>query len=191
MFRELFPDEVLSREQLTDYTTCTLLGIRITDLEALFEASSEAGAFRMLSQKFERMRQAVVAYRGQVIKQAEDRILAAFPETIDALELTRSILEEQLTSELKLPLGLTLHRGTAMTTTMNGQMDYFGRTVTTANQLLERAPADGVLLSSSLAQDMEVTQGLKRMNVIPEDSDGQSDRVFRLRTGALQNSRIK
>ncbi|HBN78037.1 MAG TPA: hypothetical protein DD473_19950 [Planctomycetaceae bacterium] len=182
MFRELFPDEVLSREQLTDYTTCTLLGIRITDLEALFEASSESGAFRMLSQKFETLCQSVVAYRGQVIKQAEDRILAAFPETNDALELTHSLLKEQQTREFKMPLGVTLHRGTTMTTTMNGQMDYFGRVVTTANQMLERAVADGLLLSSSLAQDIEVTQGLKKMNVFPEKSGEQSDRVFRLKS---------
>ena len=49
-----------------------------------------------------------------------------------------------------------MHRGTALTTSVGGRLDYFGRTVTTATGLLDSATDRLLVLSEELGHDREV-----------------------------------
>ncbi len=175
LFKQLFPAEVLSRERLSDYASCTLLAIRAVNLSALCEKWGEAAGYLRVNERFRGIRQAIEAHGGQVIKEHDEQLLAAFPATINALRVAAGIVERGAVDheDAAVELRAAVHRGTALTTSVNGRLDYFGRTVTAATGLLDLATDRLLVLSEELGRDPEVIEFL--------DSQGLTDSGERLR----------
>jgi class 3 adenylate cyclase len=170
LFRQLFPAEVLSRDRLSDYAACTLLAVRAVNLPALCETRGEAAAYLRVSERFREIRRAVETHGGRVVKEHDEQLLAAFPETLKALSVAAGLArgaeiirgaEIDRGSAGVVELRVALHRGTALATSVNGRLDYFGRTVTTATGLLDAATNRPLVLSEELERDPEVIQFLE------------------------------
>jgi class 3 adenylate cyclase len=91
---------------------------------------------------------------GKLVKESDDRLLAAFPQGTTAL---RTALELQAlvgtdVAENAPRAQLAMHRGMAMSTSINGRLDYFGRAVSLANRLLDSHESSFVV-SHEIAQD--------------------------------------
>jgi serine/threonine protein kinase len=163
LFKQLFPDEVLSRDRLSDYATCTLLAIRAVNLALLCEKWGEAAGYLQVSERFRGIRRAIEANGGQVVKEHDEQLLAAFPETLRALRVAADLAHEAAVErgrEAAVDIRAALHRGTALTTSVNGRLDYFGRTVTTATGLLDAVADRRLVLSDELSGDREVVDFL-------------------------------
>jgi serine/threonine protein kinase len=158
VFARLFPGEVVSRERLADFSSRTLVAIRLTEVSRLCSTLGDAGAWLIVRERLGRLEQAVAAHGGQVVKKLDEQLLAAFPQTLSAVRLAVDVVRESETRPAggnDVPVRAALHRGAALATTAHGRVDYFGSAVIAATGLLDAAP-DSLVLSEELSHDREV-----------------------------------
>ena len=94
---------------------------------------------------------------GALVKTASAMTLCAY-ESAAAAARAALALRERFAGSAADPLDvrIAVHQGPALTATMDGRLDYFGRTLETALDLIALAPAGQVLLSAGLADDQDV-----------------------------------
>ena len=192
LFRQLFPAEVLSRDRLSDYSACTLLAIRAVNVAELCEKWGDAAAYLKVSERWRSLRQEIEAGGGQVVKEMDEQLLAAFPETLNALRAALDLLGQSVdqgddcpgdafdndaattrggrqslmspglqesrgnSNNMHIQLRAALNRGAALATSINGRLDYFGRTVTNTTGLLDTVSRQTLVISEDLARDREI-----------------------------------
>jgi serine/threonine protein kinase len=173
-FRRLFPTEVLSRERLSDYSACTLLAIRADQVALLCDKWGDATAYLRISERFRSLRQAVESNGGQIVKEEHEHLLAAFPETLNAIRVAVDLFRDKpadRNSAGYVPLRAALHRGTALSTSINGRVDYFGRTVSMTTGLLNATTEHPLVLSNELGSDREVVALLDSLGANSRQSE--------------------
>jgi len=172
LFRQLFPDEVLSPGQLAAVSTVTLMAVQLDPAQAdrLYLDLGDSRAFNVIHELFRLLDEAVRDAGGAVVKTVGEGLLAAFENPAAAvglgLELEGHLRKSELTRCLRLRVGI--HRGTALAANVNDHLDYFG---TTARQVvkLSRQIQDGELaLAPSVASDPEVAALLEGKGIEPE-----------------------
>jgi class 3 adenylate cyclase len=190
LFRELFPDEVLSPGQLMSVATVTLL---VTDLEGsatLYHNLGDARAFAVIHEHFRLVGDAVRAEGGAPVKTVGEGLVAAFPDAAAAvraaLELHKALVRGEGTAALKLRAGV--HRGPALAATVNDQLDYFGTTVRRALALPALARVGECVLTREVAADPEVdallrARGLTNEVFEAELPDAPASVLHRLKPG--------
>jgi serine/threonine protein kinase/class 3 adenylate cyclase len=169
LFRELFPNEVLSPGQLISMTNMTFL---VTHLDGLEENSAdEAGTFALLHEYFRHAEERIRKGGGALVKTMDESLLAAFSDTVAAarvtLDLFAAVTEQRTKTDKPLRLRASLHRGPALVTTLNGQLDYFGQCVKTTWKLLHMAAMGELILSATVAADAEVGTLLRKPKAQP------------------------
>jgi eukaryotic-like serine/threonine-protein kinase len=166
LFRELFPGEVLRRGQLMNVATVTLVAASLDDPAHLCEVLGDAQAFEVLQAFYRVCQDLMKRHKGAVIKQVDDRILAAFDDCEAALNASIALAEATVKSEkgLEFVPRIGVHRGAALATTLNDQLDYFGNSVNRAFRLLNHASAGEVILSQEMSADLSVHELLKSRN---------------------------
>lgn len=157
VFRQLFPAEILSRDRLSSLSTSTLLAVRVTNVLELFSRWGDAETCERLRESLDTCRLAVESCGGHLIKEQDDGMLAAFPIALDAVSAALQLMQEPRPAEDDEPhLHMALHRGASLSTTINGRVDVFGRTIATTRRLLEASTAARLIVSAELAEDPEV-----------------------------------
>ena len=172
LFRKLFPEQVLSSQQLMDFSTCTILGAQIAGVEELFSLSGDATALQKIEAEMKYLRQLAELHGGEIAKAQEDRTLIIFSDSTHAIQLAAKLLERSANAKDALPLGLALHRGNALAKTMNGKIDYFGKAVTSTGILLQRAAAHSLLLSDECQTDKDLILALNEANLTAYENAG-------------------
>ncbi len=163
LFRELFPGEVLRRGQLMNVATVTLVAASLDDPTHLCEELGDAKAFEAFQDFYRLVHDVVKRHRGAVVKQVDDRVLAAFEDCEVALRAAIALAE----TSVKCGDGPTIaprvgvHRGAALATTLNDQLDYFGNAVNRAFRLLTHANPGDVVLTQEVSADLSVHELLK------------------------------
>ena len=157
LFRELFPGECLSGNQLIRVEQITLLLTRLEHAQQLYFELGDARAFERVHDHFQQLNQIVQREGGSMIKTLTEGIEAVFTEPLSAM---RAGLAMRELSESD--LSIAIHRGPAMVATLNDHLDYFGATVSTAEQLLATAPQHGsaaqLVVSNAIAMDEAVAE---------------------------------
>jgi serine/threonine protein kinase/class 3 adenylate cyclase len=163
LFRELFPDEVLSPGRLVSVATVALL---VTDLDgagALYRDLGDAPAFALIHEHFCLLRDVVRSEGGALVKTVGEGIVAAFNDSLPAvraaLEMPGALAANEATRGLRLRAGV--HRGPAQAATLNDQLDYFGSTVRQAAALPALARPGEVVLTPAAAGDPAVAALLR------------------------------
>jgi eukaryotic-like serine/threonine-protein kinase len=163
LFRELFPGEVLRRGQLMNVATVTLVAASLEDPAHLCEVLGDAQAFEVLQGFYRACNDLVKRHKGAVVKQVDDRILAVFDDCEAALNAAVSLAAATVKcddgSEIVPRIGV--HRGAALATTLNDQLDYFGNSVNRTFRLLNEAGPGEVVLSQEVSADLSVHELLK------------------------------
>jgi eukaryotic-like serine/threonine-protein kinase len=170
LFRELFPGEVLRRGQLMNVATVTFVAASLDGAAQFCEELGDAQAFEAF-QDFYRLAQGVVkGHKGAVVKQIDDRILAAFDDCETALQAALALAATSIscgkTTAVVPRVGI--HRGAALATTLHDQLDYFGNSVNRAFRLLEQANPGDVALTQDVSADLSVHELLRSRNLPTE-----------------------
>jgi class 3 adenylate cyclase len=159
VFRELFPDELVSGDQLADFSERVLLGLRVLGVERLLETCGDAKTYHRLQFGQQKAARLIELAGGAVIKRQDEQLVAVFPDTASAIRTAIELVNSGAfagSEEDQLDLKISLHRGTALSTTVNGRVDYFGRAVNVATDLLSRSSDGPLLISDALARDAEI-----------------------------------
>jgi class 3 adenylate cyclase len=176
-FRELFPDELLSPGQLVPASAVTLLCVGLDRSDEWFEEVGEPRGFHLLQSAVRRIEERVATGGGTVVKTVNEAVVASFERTPDAVTAAYQLIESELTDGSRWKA--SVHRGLAFVATVNGRLDYFGRTAKIAARLLDAARGGQVVLSDAVTSDPAVIGMLRdrRMRLI-EVPDGKSGRVL-------------
>jgi class 3 adenylate cyclase len=163
LFRELFPGELLSPGQLMNVATVTLLVTDLDEAVSLYEQWGDARAFTVIHEHFRLLDERIRQEGGALVKTVDERVLAAFSDTVAAVQaglaLQGVLARGERTRELRLRVGL--HHGPAMAATLNEHLDYFGTTVNQAVRLPNHARGGEVVLSQAVAADPQVAALLR------------------------------
>lgn len=164
LFRQLFPSETVTRDRLSSMSTCTLIALRITNVLDLFSALGDAATGKSLQQTMAFCRTTIEAHGGILIKEQEDRLLASFtqaqPGLQSALELHETLPAQCAAMSTVPTIQIAIHRGVAMSTSMNGKLDFFGRSVAVVSAMLDLPEKHRLLVSQDLASDEELQANL-------------------------------
>ena len=154
MFREMFPAEVLAPGQIVSVTNVTLLMAEICDANRLYQELGDGPAFGKIRRGLMQMEEAVRAAGGAVIKIAGEGIVATFGNSLSALRAAVA-MQKADTANL-LPRRIAVHRGSAMVTTINDRLDYFGETVYLTRTMLQAAAAGELLATARTLQQDDI-----------------------------------
>jgi serine/threonine protein kinase/class 3 adenylate cyclase len=157
LFRELFPGECLSGNQLIRIEQITLLLTRLDGAQDLYFELGDARAFERIHEHFQQLNQIVQREGGSLVKTLTTGIEAVFTEPLSAVRAGLAMRDLKESG-----LCIAVHRGPAMVATLNEHLDYFGATVSTTEQLLATLPqsssAAQLVVSNSIAADESVAE---------------------------------
>jgi eukaryotic-like serine/threonine-protein kinase len=170
LFRELFPGEVLRRGQLMNVATVTLMATGLDDPAKLCNDLGDAQAFEVLQDFYRTAQDVVKRQKGAVVKQIDDRILAAFDDCESAmraaLELSVTAVSAGAGSVIAPRIGV--HRGAALATTLNDRLDYFGKSVNRTFGLLDVAGPGEIVLSQQVSSDLSVNELIRSEGLLSD-----------------------
>jgi class 3 adenylate cyclase len=159
LFRELFGNEALARDQHLAVGNTTILFTDLCGSTAMYEKLGDAAAYGLVREHFRALFAAIERERGRVVKTVGDCVMAAFDAPVDAVRAARGcIVGLRATEAAKrgaLQLKVGVHAGPCLAVDANGQVDYFGRTVNIAARIESLAGPDEMVLSWSVFADRE------------------------------------
>ncbi len=159
LFRELFPNEVLSPGQMVSIASITLLMVDLTNAEDLYASLGDGPAFGMIRKQLLRIDEIVRSHGGSVVRLIGEGAFCVFQTTTAALRAALELLQQDSTSPLK--IRAAMDHGPAMVTTLNDRLDYFGAIVARARKLLELGNHAELIIPARLSFDPEIAQLLR------------------------------
>jgi class 3 adenylate cyclase len=158
-FRSLFSAEALAPGVELAVGRVGLLFTDLAGSTALYERAGDAAAFRMVSEHFTVLEQAIEAHGGALIKTIGDAVMAGFPDGRQALEAAFAIQEAMQTFDtrgLADPLSLIkigVHAGACFVVTLNERLDYFGTVVNIAARAQGEAHGGEVVVTARVCEE--------------------------------------
>ena len=164
MFRETLGEQILPDHHSLGVQRLAVFFSDLVASTALYQRLGDGQAYRLVSDHFQVIFQAVEKHGGSAVKTIGDGIMGAFPDNANAL---RGVLESmRALEELNLTAGLTgedrmriktgLHSGPCIVVTLNHRLDYFGTTANIAARLAAAAGPGELLISQSILSDPEL-----------------------------------
>jgi serine/threonine protein kinase/class 3 adenylate cyclase len=182
LFRELFPQEVLSPGQLVSVAALTFV---VTDLDGaagLYERRDEARAFGLINEHLRALEEQVRRHGGALIKAVGEGALAVFSEPAAAVRTLLEMADPHDSAGVRVRAGA--HRGPALAATLTDHLDYFGATVKQAvavpllvrggEWVLSQAVMDDPSVAALLRQQVPPLEG----EVFQADLPGQAGAVL-------------
>jgi eukaryotic-like serine/threonine-protein kinase len=170
LFRELFPAEVLSSDQIVSVAHITVMRVKIHGSQQLYESLGDGPAFSQIRASLERILRIVKAGSGAVVKTIGEGVLASFADPKSALSTAVELVKAE--DRNAQPVSVAIHSGTAMVATVDERLDYFGKTLKSLEQLVEAASPQSIALTSSIVELAEVQSLLEEqqlpVRVLPE-----------------------
>jgi class 3 adenylate cyclase len=170
LFRELFPDEVLSPENLMSVTHVTFLVTELLHADRLYADQGEAGAFRVIREHFQLLEREVASAGGAVVKTLGEGVLAVFERAMPAVLVGAFLRTNLEVNEITrgLCIHCAVHRGPARVATINGRLDYFGLTVKQALHLPQLARENELIIPHAVASDPDILPLLSSLQLEAE-----------------------
>jgi class 3 adenylate cyclase len=132
--------------------------ILFTDLKSstqLYQQVGDLNAYALVREHYGILDKAVLDAHGAVVKTIGDAIMAAFTQPVQAvaagLEMLRNLRplnKDSHHGELILKIGI--HRGAAISVTLNGRIDYFGQTVNITSRVQGSAGGNEIYLTEEI-----------------------------------------
>ena len=144
--------------------------ILFTDLKGstqLYQRIGDLNAYALVREHYGILSHAVSNQHGAVVKTIGDAIMATFNQPVEAvvagLEMLRELRRMNQSSvhgDLVLKVGI--HRGAAISVTLNDRIDYFGQTVNIASRVQASADGDALYLTEELFTSAGVSELLEQ-----------------------------
>ena len=154
LFRDLFPNDVLAPGQIVSITSVTLLLADLCNASELYDEIGDGQAFGKIRSQLIHMDESVKVSGGAVVKLPGEGLLAVFQNTSAAVQAALRIMKQS--GEEQLQRKVVINQGSAMVTTLNDRLDYFGATVSRTRQLLDMASPGDLLMPARLALDEDI-----------------------------------
>lgn len=154
LFRELFPGEVLSSDQIVSVAHITVMQIKLHEAQRLYETLGDGPAFSKVRATLDRVIRTVKEHSGALVKMIGEGALASFADPLHAFRAAIELIDSASTTEVK--LSIAVHSGAAMVATLDDRLDYFGKTLKSLEQLVECAPENCIHTTASITELLEV-----------------------------------
>lgn len=170
LFRELFPGEVLSSDQIVSVAHITVMRVKIHGSQLLYESLGDGPAFSQIRALLDLVLRIVKANRGAVVKTVGEGVLASFSDPKSAVLSAIELIQSKSNDDLQ--VSVAIHSGAAMVATVDERIDYFGKTLKALDQLSEAASSQSIALTSSITELAEVRRLFEehrlKVRVLPE-----------------------
>ena len=147
VFREMFPNEVLAPGQIVSVTNITLLMAEICGANELYQSLGDGPAFGKIRTRLLHVDETIKSHGGAIVKIVGDGVLATFQNSDSAIEAITALLTSANETQ---PLRMALHRSSALVTTLNDRLDYFGEALHLLRTMLQMAEANELILTASV-----------------------------------------
>lgn len=154
LFREIFPSEVLSSDQIVSVAHITLLRVNLIDTQRCYETLGDGAAFNQFRVALDRAMRVIREHSGAVVKTVGEGVLASFSEPLSAVQAALEMLGQSATNDWG--VSLAIHSGTAMVATLDERLDYFGKTLKSLEQLADSVPLGCIHTTAMIAELPEV-----------------------------------
>lgn len=167
-FRDLFSSQVLAPGVEMAIQTLAVLFTDLVGSTAIYNRTGDAPAFRIVSDHFEVMHEAVSTYEGTIVKTIGDAVMAVFTDPRKCFQAALCLDERVrpiLAGGEPLRLRAGLHAGPCIAMRANDRIDYFGTTVNLAARLQKLAGPGEVTLARAVAESPPLADLVARLPV--------------------------
>jgi class 3 adenylate cyclase len=162
-FRELLTHQVLPEGQSLGVKRLALFFSNLRGSTALYERVGDAQAYHWVCAHFKVIFEAATRNHGTAVKTIGDGVMGVFADPKDALnglaEAVRGLAElnagAKRSDENRLILKVGMHVGPCIVVTLNGRLDYFGKTVNVAARLSELSIGNDIVMSHAVLEQPE------------------------------------
>ena len=154
-FHDLFRSEVFQESEGFGVKDVTILFTDLKRSTQLYQQVGDLNAYALVREHYGILYKAVLDAHGAVVKTIGDAIMAAFTQPVQAvaagLEMLRNLRplnKDSHHGELILKIGI--HRGAAISVTLNGRIDYFGQTVNITSRVQGSAGGNEIYLTEEI-----------------------------------------
>jgi len=165
-FHDLFHAEVFQESEGFGVKDVTLLFTDLKSSTQLYQQIGDLNAFALVREHYGVLNKAILHQHGAVVKTIGDAIMATFTQPIEAVGAGLEMLEElrklnQASHREDLILKIGIHRGAAISVTLNDRIDYFGQTVNIASRVQSSAGGEEIFLTEEIYCSAGVQDMLK------------------------------
>ncbi|MCH9674647.1 MAG: adenylate/guanylate cyclase domain-containing protein [Gammaproteobacteria bacterium] len=168
-FRDLFSEQTLRPGDDVAVNNVTFMFTDLRGSTLMFQSIGDASAYRVVRDHFTVLGSIIREHSGAIVKTLGDGVHAAFAKPDDALRAAIAIQQAAQTQPVadvpQLGVRIGLHRGSSISVTLNGRLDYYGTTVNLAARLEGESDVGQVTTSGAVIDDPEAEQVLARFEV--------------------------
>ena len=166
-FHDLYRAEVFNESEGFGVKDVTILFTDLKSSTQLYQQIGDLNAYALVREHYGILKKAVWDQHGAVVKTIGDAIMAAFTEPVQAvgagLEMLRNLRPlNKAPQHGSLILKIGIHRGAAISVTLNEQIDYFGQTVNIASRVQGSAGGDEIYLTEEIYRAAGVEELLQK-----------------------------
>lgn len=154
-FHDLFRAEVFQDSEGFGVKDVTILFTDLKSSTHLYQQIGDLNAFALVREHYGVLNKAILNQHGAVVKTIGDAIMATFNQPVEAVGAGLEMLKElrqlnQASQRGDLILKIGIHRGAAISVTLNDRIDYFGQTVNIASRVQGSAGGDEIYLTEAI-----------------------------------------
>jgi len=154
-FHDLFRSDTFAESQGFSVRDVTILFTDLKGSTQLYQREGDLNAYALVREHYGILSRAVTSQHGAIIKTIGDAIMATFNGPADAVAAGLEMLREvpkmnQSAGHGDLILKVGVHRGAAISVTLNDRVDYFGQTVNIASRVQGSADGGEMLLTEEI-----------------------------------------
>ena len=166
-FHDLFRAEVFRESEGFGVKDVIILFTDLKSSTRLYQQIGDLNAFALVREHYGVLNTAILNQHGAVVKTIGDAIMATFNQPVDAvgagLEMLRELRRLNQSSQRgDLILKIGIHRGAAISVTLNERIDYFGQTVNIASRVQGSAGGDEIYLTEEIYSSSGVLDLLQK-----------------------------
>jgi class 3 adenylate cyclase len=154
-FHDLFRADTFGESQGFGVKDVTILFTDLKGSTQLYQREGDLNAYALVREHYGILSDAVAGQHGAVIKTIGDAIMATFNQPAEAVAAGLEMLREvprmnKSAAHGDLILKVGVHRGAAISVTLNDRVDYFGQTVNIASRVQGSADGGEMLLTEEI-----------------------------------------
>jgi class 3 adenylate cyclase len=154
-FHDLFRAEVFRDSEGFGVKDVIILFTDLKSSTQLYQQIGDLNAYALVREHYGVLNTAILNQHGAIVKTIGDAIMATFNQPVEAVSAGLEMLSglrrlNQASQHGGLILKIGIHRGAAISVTLNESIDYFGQTVNIASRVQNSAGGDEIYLTEGI-----------------------------------------
>jgi class 3 adenylate cyclase len=166
-FHDLFRAEIFRESEGFGIKDVILLFTDLKSSTQLYQQIGDLNAFALVREHYGVLNTAIMNQHGAIVKTIGDAIMATFNQPVEAvcagLDMIKGLQRmNQASHHGDLILKIGIHRGAAISVTLNERIDYFGQTVNIAARVQASAGGNEIYLTEAIYRSPGVLELLQK-----------------------------